>query len=193
MNQNLERARKYFTLSDNFFHLVQAVLTETVKSGNQQFLITRPIENYEQRYKELTNWSDFRIVIPTLFSFFHGIELELKALNYLVKPPKKVNHDLCALHKEFNGNYPDKTVLNDVFAKYIYPSKENCKVLYDFYSLNDFKDSSQFYEVFKYPYKIDLKTEFDYSALKSIQKRPLGFFKEIIADIDTIQTERNKI
>ena len=181
-------------LSDNFLQLVESVLTETVSHNNVDMYVGPPREDIGEHYRQMTRWSDFRILIPTLFNFFHGIELILKAANYKIAPPSgNPNHKLSALLAKFKTNYPRAVELTSIFEKYIFPNSADCMILNTFYVSNNITDSSQFYEVFKYPYSKDFGSDFDYGDLRNLDTDGVNFFKQIIKDIQTIRTESDKL
>ena len=184
---------KHFDISNNFLQLVENVFNETIKHGNNNIYIGPPRDDIAEHYSQLTKWSDFRIIIPTLFNFFHGIELQLKAANYLKNPPGKTNHKLSDLFSEFKINYPKAIELTNIFSRYIYPTSSECKILYDFYSLNEISDSGQFFEIFKYPYSKNFKKDFNFRDLRNFKVGDTSFFKQIVVDINVIRTECQKL
>ena len=187
-------ANRHFMLSDNFLQLVENVLTETVKNQNIDVYMGPPRDDIREHYRQLTKWSDFRILVPTLFNFFHGIELLLKAANYKVNiPTDKPNHKLANLFADFKINYPNAFIVIDILQKYIYPSDTETNILKAFYSSNNVTDSSQFYEIFKYPFSKDLQVNFNYGELSNLDNEGISFFKQIITDIQTIRIETEKL
>ena len=191
-------AVRHFMLSDNFLQLVESVLTETVSHNNVDMYVGPPREDISEHYRQMTKWSDFRILVPTLFNFFHGIELILKAANYKIAPPssnpkRKPNHKLSALLAKFKTNYPNAVELISIFEKYIFPNSTDCMILSTFYVSNSIADSSQFYEVFKYPYSINFESDFDYGDLRNLDANGVNFFKQIIIDIQIIRIESEKL
>jgi hypothetical protein len=187
-------AVRHFMLSDNFFQLVESVLTETLSHNNVALYAGPPREDITEHYRQMTKWSDFRILIPTLFNFFHGIELILKAANYKITPPLgQPNHKLTQLFAKFKSNYPTSTELIRIFEKYIFPSAIDCKILNSFYASNKMEDSGQFYEVFKYPYSKNFQFDFDYSELRNLESDGTDFFMQIIKDIQIIRIESDQL
>lgn len=194
MTDNRKIAIRHFTLSDNFLQLVESILNETIESGNTDFYMGPPREDITEHYRQMTKWSDFRIIIPTMFNFFHGIELQLKAANYLINlPTGKPNHKLPELFIEFKKNYPTASELTKIFDRYIYPTSSECKMLHDFYLLNNISDSGQFFEVFKYPYSKDFNEDFNYMDLRNLGNDGITFFKQVIADINIIRTKNQTL
>jgi len=191
---NKQISASHFSLSDNFFQLVENVLTETIIHKNVDSYFGEPRDEIREHYRQLTKWSDFRIFIPILFNFFHGIELLLKGANYKVGfPLKEPNHRLSDHYSKFIVNYPTTSKVSIILKKYIFPTQLNCKILKDFYELNNINDSSRFYEVFKYPAEKSLQKSFDYMDLKNLGDEGIAFFNQIIKDIQTLRVESEKI
>jgi len=187
-------ANKHFTLSDNFLQLVENVLVENVKNQNIHMYMGPPRDDIREHYRQITKWSDFRILVPTLFNFFHGIELLLKAANYKANTPtENPNHKLAKLFADFKSNYPSASTLTRIFQKYIHPSDADTNILKAFYSANNVSDSSQFYEIFKYPFFKDFKTSFNYAGLRNLDNDGILFFTQITMDIQTIRIETEKL
>jgi len=193
MNDKKFISNSHFMLSDNFLQLVENILIEIVKNQNVDIYIGSPREDIREHYQELTKWSDFRILVPTLFNFFHGIELLLKASNYKKNIPiKKLNHNLEQLFIDFKKNYPDSRVITDILHNYIHPSGES-NILKAFYKSNDISNSSKFYEVFKYPFSKDLQIQVNYGKLNHLYNEGISFFQQFIIDIQTIRNETKKL
>ena len=187
-------AVRHFMLSDNFLQLVESVLTETVSHNNVDMYFGPPREDIGEHYRQMTKWSDFRIFVPTLFNFFHGIELILKGANYKIAlPSSNPDHKLSDLQANFKTNYPNAIELISIFEKYIFPNSTDCMILSTFYVSNSIADSSRFYEVFKYPYSKDFKFDFDYGDLRNLDANGVNFFQQIIIDIQIIRTESEKL
>jgi hypothetical protein len=195
MEEYTETSLCHLDFSDNFFDLVQAVLGENIKQGNKTTSIQPATNNKNKREKEYrhqTKWSDNRILIPVLFSFFHGIELFLKGIKYLNNDPeKKPDHKLSNLTTNFKKDHPEKTVIIKILEYYIYP-ENNCEILSDFYKTNKIADSSKFYEVFKYPSNNKFDKDFNYKDLKRNGEKGIKLFEKIINDIETLRNEKKK-
>ncbi len=181
-------------LSDNFLQLVKNVLTETVRNDNIDIYIGPKRDDYKEHYRDITKWSDFRILIPTLFNFFHGIELLLKAAIYKKGIPERIpRHHLSDIFDEFKTEYPHAFAITSLLDKYIYPVKSELNMLKKFYIENQISDSSQFYEIYKYPYSRNLKVEYNYFELRNLDNEGISFFKQIILDIQKIREKTNEL
>jgi hypothetical protein len=184
---------RFLDFSKFFFDIVTASLTQTIKHGNHNIIMCKPTANPEHLYDKATTWSDFRIIVPILFNFFHGIELWLKGAHYLkAAPTNKANHKLTILLELFKSEYPDNVILHAILSDYILPT-HNCPILQTFYQTNAIQNSDQFYEMLKYPYDKSHQTSFNYKDIRNLTDSGIPFFEKIISDIATIEAETPKL
>jgi hypothetical protein len=187
-------SRRHFTLSDNYFQLVENCLIQNIKHKNVDIYFGEPRDDVREVYRDMTRWSDFRIFIPVLFNFFHAIELLLKAARYKIElPVKKPDHLLSSWYKKFIIDYPEALIMQNIFSKYLAPTKENCEILFKFYESNNLKDSDNFYEIFKYPTDKKFEVYLNFKDLRNLGELGTTFFNELITDIDTLRRESEKI
>jgi len=190
MDDNKTISISHFSMAGNFFHLVSNILEETVSHGNIHTVWTVPSADIDSIYNEKTKWSDFRVMIPTLFLFFHAIELLLKAANYKITAPiNKPSHDLARLFSDFKNNYPSSSEITNLLDKYIYPTKQNCPLLFEFIQSNSFNNSSKFYELLKYPYSRNFDKHHQHGDIRFLNSKGIPMFRDIITDIKSIRTE----
>ncbi len=69
--------------SNPYFQLTRNCLEELIKSGNSNYLRTNFDENISKEdsdfaLKERTKWSDYNVIQPILFNFYHSLELLMK-------------------------------------------------------------------------------------------------------------------
>ncbi len=69
-------------------------------------------------------WSDLHIIEPTLFNFYHGIELSLKALLVAKGEPIEKIHKLSRLLELVNSHYDSKE-LSDFYGAYLLTERQN--------------------------------------------------------------------
>jgi hypothetical protein len=182
-------AVRFLDFSGYFFNLVTASLNESIQQGNKNFIMAKPTDNIAEKYRAATSWSDFHILIPVLFNFFHGVELWLKGAHYLKNAADcKGGHRLSAWLDLFKANYPTKTDVATIFSSYIFPSDAS-SVLGEFYKTNNIKNSDQFYEILKYPFNKSLSISFDYKDTRNLGNKGIEFFKQIISDVNKIRAE----
>ena len=181
----------YFRLSLQYLHLVEAVIDESIKQGNQQVVISDSSIS-ESDFYEKTKWSDFNIAEPTLFNLYHGIELLLKG--YLKSCNTNVTsqgHKIDNLFSSFQNNFSDKKSIAEALKKYIGSNSELVEPLKSFFYENNIT-VSQYYDALRYP--TDKKEIITYShyTLKGKGEKVIPFFKELRADIDFILRESVK-
>lgn len=122
------------------------------------------------------------------------MELLLKASCYKIElPTKKPGHRLTKLFEKFKINYPNALIMQEIFSKYLNPTKDNCEVLCQFYESNNLKDTDSLYEIFRYPTDIKFETDLNYNDLRNLGEKGMIFFSELIADIDMLRRESEKI
>jgi hypothetical protein len=184
----------HFSLSGNFLHLVTNVLSETISKGNQHVYVGKPRDDIEKYYSEQTKWSDFRVMIPTLFLFFHGIELLLKGANYKIALPSKMpSHNLANLFSEFKINYPSAAKLTMLLDKYIYPTQKGCLFLFKFYQSNGLDNSSNFFDLLKYPYSKKMDRYHEHSEIRFLGSQGIAQYEDLLKDIQLIREEAAKL
>jgi hypothetical protein len=168
----------------NYLRFVRAALTESIKHENSWVRISSsPIS--EEEYDEQTKWSDFNIIIPLLFNFYHGLELLLKGFVLLKQAEdRRLDHDIEMLLTTFRSSYPDQSELGSILAKYIERSTSP-DLLREFFDENRCS-ANRFYEVLRYPFDKKLASRFAHHCLKHRQRASLPFFKSMVADIDAI-------
>ncbi|THA02817.1 hypothetical protein, partial [Rodentibacter pneumotropicus] len=72
-----ERGVDYWTMGQRFLKMANATSGMLVATKNQ-WAVLSDTEITTEEYNEKTKWSDHNIAIPTLFNFYHGLELMLK-------------------------------------------------------------------------------------------------------------------
>lgn len=189
--------RSFIFVSRQYYHLVTTVLTETIRSGNTGLLVDAPMDVKEASYKynKITKWSDFNIILPILFNFFHAIELNLKGLLFLTSNSEKYikrTHRLTYLLKEFTLCYESESELTNLFNYYINPDN-SCPLLHNFYSDNSIDNSSKFFEIYKYPKDGNFDQSYRFNLLKRQGRYSIGFMEKLIGDVKIIQKETRKI
>ncbi|MEX2410014.1 MAG: hypothetical protein WD607_01360 [Candidatus Paceibacterota bacterium] len=180
--KNQKRVKNFWDIGIQYLHITEIVSNETYLQGNQNhFVSDAPIT--KEGLSEETKWSDFNLVIPLLFNFYHGMEVILKGFINLKKGSKTVGHNLSDLLINFKKYYPNSSLI-PLFEKYIILKKlpdllaEFCKVssitIDDFYQALKYPESNQGAEFYHYP--------LEYKGNKGI-----NFFIELRNDIYQIR------
>jgi hypothetical protein len=184
-SQNYDLGLAFWTMAFYYLALVQAAASETIKQGNQWVVWSDGLLD-EEEYENQTKWSDFNIIVPLLFNFYHGLELLLKGFVVLkAKAPLKLNHDIEALLTEFTQKYPDQHCLIHIFKKYI-GKDVLAELLKQFFAENNCS-TNKLYEVLRYPADIKLIRTFIHTCLKYQGEASIPFFEELQSDIDCIR------
>lgn len=172
-------------MSSYYLNLVQAALGETIKQGNT-WVVTSDQQIDWKKYDEATKWSDFNIIVPLLYNFYHALELLLKGFVLLKKTGRsvKLDHDIQRLLSDFCSQYPDQYCLASVLSKYIGESITS-PTLSIFFQDNDCT-SNRFYELLRYPADPILAEFFTYMQLQYKGGEAVPFFKELQNDIECI-------
>jgi hypothetical protein len=179
-----DRSLSFWTMAFYYLKLVHVSLEQSLQQGNRwSVTASSPIELDD--YDEQTKWSDFNIIVPVLFDFYHGLELLLKGFVLLRQPESpQLDHRIEELLAKFQCSYPDQVQLTCIFAKYI-KDKTSVEVLRDFFDSNKCS-TNKFYEVLRYPSDKNLASQFSHHCLKYRQAGSLPFFKDLIGDIHSI-------
>jgi len=177
----------FLTLGSKYLNLVHNVLDESVKSGNVHVVSSDSEDSLWEDYSRKTKWSDFMIIEPVLFNFYHGIELTLKGLLFLTS-----RTDFRAIHKITDHfERVDKIAeipqdLKEIIRGHIVVNQDSNPLLHAF--LIDNRISiDQLYESLRYPANKRSKDFNKYFGLHYQEARSLEYFKKLMTDIKKLQ------
>lgn len=202
MNNKIETLQlSFLTLGIKYLHTAENILEELVASGNQHVVFGD--YGTSENYSEITKWSDFNVLIPTLFIFYHGVELVLKGLLLIAKASSEekieANHNLEKLLSDIIEKYSEQDELIKILKKYIHcNSKDTPELIAKLIETNDeLKNIEDLYHALRYPSNKVLENAFNYSESKYKEKEGLKFAKDLIQDINrirriTVSIYRNK-
>lgn len=170
-------------LGYKFLNLTENTLSMTISNGNRH-IVTSDKDITQDDYEQKTKWSDFRIIIPILFNFYHGLELVLKGILLLNKDIKS-DHNLIALFDEVKTDirYPKNIV--DILEKYINVNKIH-PMLETFIKENDI-NINDLYMFLRYPLDKKFEKNISYFKLKYKEGLALPYFSDIIKDSEEIR------
>ena len=174
-------------MSFQYLSLVESVARETVAQGNPHIIITDYATDGEftwDLYDEKTRWSDHKLIIPTLFCFYHAIELLLKGF-LLLQDGAKAEHKLEQQRIEFAQIFSEEAVISEFLTKYI-DVKQLPPLLASFMKKNNVTINN-FYEALRYPTDRHFQRTKEYLDLKYRGEDGLRFFKELIGDIRSLR------
>ncbi|HCU48004.1 TPA: hypothetical protein DIC39_03025 [Patescibacteria group bacterium] len=179
----------FLTLGINFLNLVENIFSETIKQGNAHFIIGDEFID-EKSYDQKTKWSDFRILPPTLFIFYHALELIMKGLEILENHEPKPTHSLNDLYSKIRINEQIPVAIKNIFGKHIdekFLSSNDIKNFLDTNALS----IDDLYEAFRYPTDKNFNEVYKYLALKYRGRKLLPYIELIIED--SIQLRRETV
>lgn len=186
------------TMAEKYLCTAQLILEKNVEHWNKHFLISDKIEQNIKYYNKETKRSDFYISIPTLFLFYHGLEVMMKwvILSLWNKPPK--THNLVELFNIMKNN-PQTEKICKLIKKYVIIDKETHKILQQL--MNDNKGAKKnkqwvindFYNFLKYPFNNEDSIQYNHLSIKYKEDDFISFATELIKDIDDILIESNII
>jgi hypothetical protein len=160
-------------IGTNFLRLAEGACDQLAKNSNR-LAVVGPTRIAPSTWDERTFWSDFRIGIPVLFNFFHGIELLLKGF-LATSSPTPAHHRLSELLAAFEKAFPStafgKTVAS--FVRDIDPSTPLGRFIADNSITIDY-----WYEALKYPQSTKGKP-FSHAALKYGGEATVDFWQSI--------------
>jgi len=189
-DEKLHRSFCFFNLSENYLLLVRNVLKETIKQGNT-WTVLNDKKITEKIYYDKTKWSDFNIVIPVLFNFYHGLELLMKGLLSLIDNYELQNsHDIKKILKDLQSNIKNIEIIN-ILNKYI-DSNSMPKIFSECLKENNIS-INKFYIFLKYPTDKNISKMYNYFKLKYNEEEGLSLFKGIVDDIDFLMPKVVKI
>lgn len=136
-----------------------------------------------EEYANRTTWSDFQLILPVLFSLYHGLELSIKAV--LAINDKKISgHKLSVLYAEVKNLSDIPTSISSILSKYI-EVKENGGVLFEFLNINELS-IDDYYDFLKYPTDKSSATIKNYWPVKYKQEGALSVYESIREDLSNL-------
>ena len=177
---NKIEALRFFGLAYNFWQLTLNISEELIKRGNPDSIM---YEGWGQlnkdEYEEHFKWSDLTIIEPTLFNFYHGIELSLKSLILAKDLQLTHDHQLSKLLTKVKELYGSAKFIG-FYEKYI-EQKNMPSIISDF--CRDSKVTiDQYIQSLKYPTSTK-GIEFNHSSLRAHGEDGVAMFKEISSDL----------
>jgi hypothetical protein len=171
--------------------MVKNTLEIAIKMGNPYINISN-IGFNEQASYEKTKYSDYSIIYPLLFLFYHWMELILKGFLLVLveedpetkKPDTKkiAHHNIIKLLKQFKENYSNEKDIINFIEKYTI--KNNMpSFLKNFFGSNKLSVKN-YYNFFRYPLDKKFNITCDYSSIECTEEKGLIFFRELLKDIN---------
>lgn len=176
----------YLTQAIEYLHLAEQVFSEMKNQGNNWLIISDiPTENHI--YDNQTKWSDFNIIFPSLFIFYHGIELSIKGLLVLSNQNASKIHKFSILFSELEKQENIYDEIIEIIEKYINLNLLKETPLGAWIIGNNF-NVDNLYERLRYPtYGNDSDILTNDSALKYKGRDMIPFINEIVFNIDKLR------
>lgn len=141
------KSLKFYRLGHQFLNSSKVLLEKLVENEDRQVVISN-FEITEEYYNEQTKYSDFNIIIPILFNYYHGLELIIKAALEQIGKLEKDRHNIENLIKKLKEEYKeDERFINYVVEKIDKPIQIVTKFQTDNNQINGFS----VYEALRYP------------------------------------------
>ena len=171
--KSIEHGRLFLQLGLDYLKIASNILGENLKAGNKHVVIS-DYEIIEESYGIETQWSDFNIIVPTLFNFYHGLELVLKGLlSIITKDKTNYTHDITLLFNEINSD--SVTVkLYETLKRHLKEPGIN-EILSGFLKTNGLS-ISQLYEALRYPEGRNLQKVYEYGKMYYLEGTALPYF-----------------
>lgn len=178
MEDEKNLALHFLTLSEKYLSLVKNILQESIGSKNKWNVpgVTD--------YHDATKWSDFNIIMPVLFNFYHGLELLMKGL--LISEGKDINatHSLGDLLKEIKRTTTIDKEITNIIENHIDETRINSQ-LSIFLKENNLS-VDKLHMAFRYPSDNNFDLIYNFFSLKYHEDELLPYFEKIISDIKNL-------
>lgn len=180
----------YIGISYQFWNLVRESINEMEKIDNVSLILSNHDSSITDEeswkiYNEKTRWNDFKIGVPVLFNYYHGLELLMKGLlQETNKLPNKNHHKLSSyfeLLKQNKNEYTDELV--DLIGQFINESSP----FNDFFKSND-GSVNDFYLMLRYPTTLKQDTVYRFKEIRGTDKKGLNKWIQLRENTVKIKT-----
>lgn len=182
---------KWGTLAQTFLASAKFQAKRIAEEGNKNVVISeKPLP--EDEYDAITEANDRNLAVPTIYSFYHGIELLLKGALSSVGALGKKNHDLGVLFENFKNSFSNQTELIQTLDSVLSPNAMSPNnPVKNFCDTNEITPA-QFYEALRYPESRG-GVAFGHGALKYNEEEGADYFGEMCTNIDELMAGFVKI
>ncbi len=171
-------ALAYLTQSIHYLLLSESVFLESVKQGNKYIIISdTEIIDFEEK----TKWSDFNIIFPTLFVFYHGLELLMKGVLTLYNIDLKATHRVSVLFTNLEDCEEVDIELSSILKEYILENQLSHTPIGEWLKENNL-NIDNLYERLRYPTDKNQLTLTNNQTLKYKGDEMIPFLEKIIAN-----------
>lgn len=175
---------KWGSIAQSFLLSAKFQAKRIADSGNQSIVLSdEPLDG--DKYDDVTEANDTNLAIPTIYSFYHGLELLLKGALISKNQLSQKNHDLDKLFLKFSSQFSEETDLVNRLQSILcldrmseeHPVKRFCET--------NKLTPSKFYEALRYPENRSGDT-FSHIDLKYNEENGAEFFAQMVEDIDRL-------
>ncbi len=173
----------FLTLATHYLGLVESIFEQTVSGGNPHMVAgDAPITDYDDQ----TKWSDFRIIFPTLFLFYHGIELMIKGIQLASAGEIKMIHTPSKLLQLLRSLKDVDVEIVEIVEKYLVIENLIQTPLGDWLRENKL-DIDALYERLRYPTDRSNSQLTNDLQLKYREEEMIPFIEKIISDSNKLR------
>lgn len=185
MCEEFERKmRKWATLGGKFLKSARYQAKQIAASGNPGLVVSDHSFS-DSEYAQHTEANDYNLAIPTIYNFYHGLELFLKGALSADGSLIKKNHDLDNLFKEFKKIYLKESnlvnLLEGVLSVPAMPENDSIRKFCERNKLSPAK----FYEALRYPENRG-GDAFKHIDLMHNEIEGVAYFKKMVDFVDRI-------
>lgn len=174
---------EFYKLGHQFLNSSKVLLEKLVENDNRQVVISN-FDITEEYYNEQTKYSDFNIIIPILFNYYHGLELIIKAALEQVGKLEKDGHNIESLINKLKKAYKeDEYFINCIIEKIDKP----IQIVNKFKTDNNKIDAFSIYEALRYPDNKSTDGLINYESLLYNGNIIIDDCREIIQNIENIK------
>ncbi len=179
----------FLTRAINYLELASNVFQETKGQGNRHMLISDEFLSQEE-YNERTKWSDFRVIEPTLFCFYHGLELTMKGLLLLsgvLSTTFNREHKLTKLLRDTDMQDSIPLEIRSILRAHLDESRLS-QVIKGFLDANNL-DLDGLYNALRFPSDPSFDRVLNYFSLHYQERDSMDYFSRIIDDIKSLRRQ----
>ena len=180
----------YIGITYQFWNLVRESINEMEKIKNVSLLISGHDSNISDAesweiYEEKTKWNDFKIGVPVLFNYYHGLELLMKGLLQEINvEPRKKNHKLTEYYAQIIVHESKFTVeIINTLGQFL---KKNNR--FEKFFTDNGGSVDDFYIMLRYPGPIKENVHFGFRNIRGTDKK--GLEKWLLLRDNTIEIKK---
>ncbi|OEF97218.1 hypothetical protein BHF71_11190 [Vulcanibacillus modesticaldus] len=180
----MEIEKRFFLVGEQYLNTSKILLDKMVETGNKHTVISDKEISWIE-YENLTKFSDFNVLIPTLFNFYHGLELIIKGMLRLHNAEFKPEHSFENLLTKLKLSDKTNNEYLEIISKYI-EKPLKIRFLNDYIQTENIENIYDLYMSFRYPTDRSFNKFYGYIAVKYREEQILDEVLEISRDVTKI-------